>query len=82
MEAKRGDIELGLGQCVAQMVAARMFNERAGLAAPLYGVVTTGEDWQFLKLDGDVVTLHANRLYLNSLGLVLAALGAAIAINN
>ena len=82
MEAKRGDIELGLGQCVAQMVAARMFNERAGLTAPLYGVLTTGEDWQFLKLDGDVVTLHANRLYLNSLGLVLAALGAAIAITN
>ena len=82
MEAKRGDIELGLGQCVAQMVAARMFNERAGLTAPLYGVLTTGEDWQFLKLDGDVVVLHANRLYLDSLGLVLAALGAAIAINN
>ncbi len=82
MEAKRGDIELGLGQCVAQMVAARLFNERAGLTAPLYGVLTTGEDWQFLKLDGDVVTLHANRLYLDSLGLVLAALGAAIAINN
>src|SRR3954451_15603489 len=30
LEAKRGDIELGLGQCVAQMVGARLFNEHSG----------------------------------------------------
>ena len=30
VEAKKNDIEAGLGQCVAQMVGARIFNERAG----------------------------------------------------
>ena len=30
LEAKRGDIELGLGQCVAQLAGARLFNDRAG----------------------------------------------------
>ena len=30
VEAKRGDIELSLGQCAAQMVGARLFNKKAG----------------------------------------------------
>ena len=32
VEAKREDINGGLGQCVAAMVGARKFNEREGLA--------------------------------------------------
>src|SRR5947209_18054673 len=42
VEAKKNDVEAGLGQCIAQMVAARQFNEAAGrLGAPVYGCVTT-----------------------------------------
>jgi hypothetical protein len=75
LEAKRGDIELGLGQCVAQMVGARLFNEHAGSRAePVFGVVTTGEDWQFLRLAGPNVTLHRERLFITSVGGILAAL--------
>ena len=81
LEAKRGDIELGLGQCVAQMVAAQLFNERAGtVRSPIFGVVTTGENWQFLKIDGSTVTLHTNRLFIDNLGAVLAALRIALTI--
>lgn len=77
VEAKRGDIELGLGQCVAQMVAARLFNERAGEPARFFhGCVTTGEIWQFLLLDGDGVTIDRSRLYLDNLGGILATLKA------
>ncbi len=79
LEAKRGDIELGLGQCVAQMVAAQMFNERAGtVRSAIFGIVTTGENWQFLKLDGCMVTLHTNRLFIDNLGAILAALRIAL----
>lgn len=78
LEAKCGDIELGLGQCAAQMTAARLFNERAGTAGPVYGVVTTGEAWQFLRLDGAALTLHTERLFVDNLGGVLAALQAAL----
>jgi hypothetical protein len=79
MEAKRGDIELGLGQLVAQMVAAQVFNERAGTpVASLFGVITTGEDWQFLRLDANSMTMHQDRYYLNNLGSLLAALRVAI----
>ena len=44
VEAKRGEIELALGQCVAQMVGARRFNEKHGRPeTTIYGCVTTGE---------------------------------------
>lgn len=78
LEAKRGDIELGLGQCAAQMVAAQLFNERAGARGVVYGVVTTGEAWQFLQLEGAALTLHTTRLFVDNLGGVLAALQAAL----
>jgi len=34
VEAKKNDVEAGLGQCIAQMVAARAFNEAAGCLGP------------------------------------------------
>src|SRR5205809_875900 len=53
VEAKQNDIEIGLGECVAQMVAAREFNRDRGTASrPVFGCVTTGETWQFLELSG------------------------------
>ena len=79
VEAKRNDIEGGLGQCAAQMVAARLFNERAGSPArPVYGCVTTGEDWQFLRLDPAGLLVDNSRRYINLVGAVLAALLAAV----
>lgn len=75
LEAKRGDLESGLGQCVAQMVGARRFNEQAGCPpGPMFGAVTTGEAWQFLRLEGATVTLHRERLFIASVGAILAAL--------
>ena len=79
VEAKRNDIDGGLGQCVAQMVAAQVYNDRAGEpTAAVYGCVTTGEDWQFLGLSGTAVTLHRPRLYIAGVGLVLAAFDRAV----
>lgn len=81
VEAKKNDIDGGLGQCIAQMVAAQVFNDRAGQpAGPVYGCVTTGEDWQFLALSGAAVTLHRPRLYIADVGLVLAAFGRAVGV--
>lgn len=79
VEAKKNDIDGGLGQCVAQMVAALVYNERAGEPlATMYGCVTTGEDWQFLGLTGAAVTLHRPRLYISDVGSVLAAFVRAV----
>ena len=51
VEAKRDDFEQGTNQCLAEMAAARIFNERRKVSAPhLYGCVTTGNAWRFLML--------------------------------
>jgi hypothetical protein len=79
VEAKKNDIEAGLGQCVAQMVAVQAYNERAGQPLPaVHGCVTTGEDWQFLRLSGAEVTIAQGRLYIDNVGGILAALLAAV----
>ena len=58
VEAKNENIKGGLGQCIAEMIAAQIFNAREGTAVEtIYGVVTTGEIWKFLKLAGAVVSL-------------------------
>ena len=57
VEAKRDNLTSGLGQCVAEMVAAQRFNAEKGNDIPrVYGATTTGVMWQFLKLEGQ--TLH------------------------
>ncbi len=58
VEAKRGEIEFGLGQCVAEMFAAQTYNQSQEQNIPtIYGCVTSGRLWQFLKLDGNLVTI-------------------------
>jgi hypothetical protein len=80
VEAKRHDIDAGLGQCVAQMVAARLFNEQEGHPVPrVFGCVTTGETWQFLRLEGAVVGIDRKRYYIDDVGRVLAVWQAVIA---
>lgn len=53
VEAKNEDIPRGLGQCLAEMSAAKLFNDREGNEIKtIYGAVTTGDRWKFLKLEG------------------------------
>jgi len=79
VEAKKNDIEFGLGQCIAQMVGSRLFNERAGRPQlAIYGCVTTGEDWQFLGLIGDTITIDQSRLFINNVELILGTFLRAV----
>ncbi len=51
VEAKKEDPAPGLGQCVAEMLAAQRFNAEKGNDIPhIYGAATTGTEWKFLKL--------------------------------
>ena len=57
VEAKNDNLINGLGQCVAEMIAAQRFNAEKGNDIPcVYGATTSGIDWLFLKLEGQ--TLH------------------------
>jgi hypothetical protein len=58
IEAKQADLKLGLGQCIAEMVAAQRFNQAKQKPLPvIYGCVSSGILWRFLKLEGTVVTI-------------------------
>ena len=53
VEAKNDNLEVGLGQCAAEMVAAQRFNAQEGNEiACIYGATTSGTEWRFLKLEG------------------------------
>ena len=59
VEAKRQDFEKGLAQCIAEMVAAHIYNERNGKdMGEIYGCVTTGDIWRFLVLRGDLAEVE------------------------
>jgi hypothetical protein len=72
-EAKKNDVESGVWQCIAQMAGARLFNERAGKPLPaVYGCVTNGEAWQFLRLRERVAGIDRQRYYIDDVGRILA----------
>lgn len=74
VEAKKNDIDLGLGQCVSQMVGAQLFNQQEGQPIDtIFGCVTSGDVWLFLKLHGNTIAINAEQYYLNSIGKVLGA---------
>jgi hypothetical protein len=55
-EAKNDNVINGLGQCIAEMVAATIFNQTENNPLEIiYGVVTTGTIWKFLKMENNNV---------------------------
>lgn len=58
VEAKKSDLKSGLGQCIAEMVAAQRFNQaKEQPITAVYGSVSSGTQWRFLKLEGQTVTI-------------------------
>ena len=79
VEAKKENITAGLGQCVAEMLAARIFNERAGNeVSTIYGVVTTGSIWKFMKLDGSIISIDLTEYYLKDVNKILGILAMGL----
>lgn len=60
VEAKKADIASGIGQCIAEMVAAQRFNqEQERQIDRIYGVVTNGILWRFLCLEAYTVAIDS-----------------------
>ena len=75
VEAKNQSIKIGLAQCRAEMLAAQKFNARRGTEPPtLYGVVTTGSAWKFLRLFGTEVIVDETEYHLEQLETILGVL--------
>lgn len=79
VEAKKNDIEEGLGQCAAEMIAAQIFNREEGNEIPsIYGCVTTGESWQFLRLTDTHLELDKQRYFLVKIQEILGILNTIV----
>ncbi|MBD2499649.1 hypothetical protein [Anabaena azotica] len=74
-EAKKEDIIGGLGQCVAAMVAAQLFNQSKNHEVErVYGAVTTGTNWKFLFLEGTIVYIDEIEYYIKEVDKILGIL--------
>lgn len=79
VEAKKENLIGGLGQCVAEMVAAQIFNDREGNGiSEIYGAVTSGTNWKFLRLKGKVIEIDLDEYYLNDIKKILGILANAV----
>lgn len=74
-EAKNENLHTGLGQCIAAMVAAQEFNRKSNSPInTIYGVVTTGSLWTFLRLNGRELVYDPREYYINEIGSIMAIL--------
>ena len=84
VEAKKDSIPEGLGQCAAEMVAVQRFNQKANQPRdPVYGSVTTGSLWRFLRLSGKRLDIDLDEYQIAQadriLGVLLHCCGVSIA---
>lgn len=75
VEAKNDNLNSGLGQCMAEMIAAQRFNDREGQPLDcIYGAVTTGSVWRFLRLQNDCIHIDQREYFIDNLPLILGIL--------
>lgn len=67
VEAKNERIVSGLGQCIAEMIAAKLYNDKEDKAiSSVFGAVTTGHAWKFLKLRGNTAYIDIEDYYIKN----------------
>lgn len=75
VEAKNENIKSGLAQCMAEMIAAQRFNHKQdSLIENIYGVVTTGITWKFLKLTKQIMIIDLSDYYITEINKILGIL--------
>ena len=75
VEAKKDDLKSGLGQCIAEMVAAQRFNShRENTIDIVYGCVTSGNRWIFLQLKDQTLTIDLEEYVVPPVDCLLNAL--------
>ncbi len=65
VEAKNESISSGLGQCIAEMYASSLFNDKEGThLSVIYGAVTTGSTWRFLRYENKKAYIDLPEYYI------------------
>lgn len=71
-QAPEHDMSLGVYQCAGQMVGAKIFNERNGDDVKvIYGCVTNGDNWRFMRLKDNTIVADSTTYYLSQLPTIL-----------
>ena len=74
-EAKDDNVDNWYGQCGAEMYAAKLFNEQKNEPYKIiYGAVTDGYEWVFLRLEENMLLIDVERYYMQNLPRLLGAL--------
>lgn len=75
VEAKNDNLQNGLPQCMAEMIAAQIFNERNNNnISVIYGVVTTGTNWKFLRLIDKTIEVDLNDYFIDKISKIIGIL--------
>ncbi|MFM5891310.1 MAG: hypothetical protein ACKPFD_05965 [Dolichospermum sp.] len=82
VESKNENLKLGLAQCIAEMLAAQLFNEQKQNAIKIvYGAVTIGTIWQFLRLEDQTISIDLTEYYIKDVKKILGILIGAIILS-
>ncbi len=79
VEAKKESLQSGYPQCIAEMVAAQLFNKQHGRPLQyVLGVVTMGSEWKFLTLRDKTVFIDFDDYHISQVAKILGILVAAL----
>ena len=79
VEAKNENLRQGINQCIAEMVAAQVFNRARGREIEtIFGAVTTGTIWMFLRLTGAVVFVDLGEYHISQVEQIVGVLVAML----
>ena len=79
VEAKNENIMNGLGQCVAEMIASKLYNEKEGCVENnIYGVVTSGNIWKFLKLKNNEIYIDLDDYGIKEIQKIIGILSSMV----
>ena len=87
VEAKNDNIKSGIAQCIAEMLAAQLFNQQKNNQIfCIYGIITTGSNWKFLRLRKKQVYIEAWEHFIGDLedllGILIYMIKDAVEFNN
>jgi hypothetical protein len=75
VEAKDDNLRAALAQCIAQMIAAQIFNQKHQQVAEfVLGAVSTGTNWRFMKIAENTVWIDRTEYLITQLEQVLGIL--------
>ncbi len=74
-QGSEGTSEQSVAVCIAEMLAANKFNEhRKKSIEYMYGIVTSGNSWQFLRMKEKTVIIDPDEYTIASIEKLLAIL--------